>query len=113
MTDDVRPTGIEADPSYLRGMLVNKLLSSHQETRSSLQDLHVQVVRIAMQLENHLKQASKDSEALQTVVSTVSTHSIKISMLDRMGMALWGAVFVLAAGGAGWVVAHLTGHVVR
>lgn len=56
----------------------------------------------------HIEEESDERALLQAMTRQVSGHSERLTMVERMQIALWTALGTVAAGGVAWVIGHLT-----
>ncbi len=111
MSDAPRPASEELN--LLRRRMDQNMLGTQKEHGDMLRSLNEKLAEVRMELRTHIQQEGMNPELIREMVSTLSVHSAQITAMEKMVMALWGAVFALAAGGVGWVIAHLSGHVMR
>lgn len=56
----------------------------------------------------HINDESAERSLLQEMTRTVAAHSERLTVMERMQIALWSVVGTVTAGGAAWVIGHLS-----
>ena len=56
----------------------------------------------------HIEDESAERALLQEMTRQVSGHSERLTMVERMQIAIWSALGTVAVGGVTWVIGHLT-----
>lgn len=102
------------DADYLRRQMDQALIDTQQQHWLKLTDIAERQVDVQSQLTtlsrrfvDHIEEESGERKLLQTVAAQLEIHTIQLSWIERMQYALWGAVGMLAAGGAGWIITFL------
>lgn len=57
---------------------------------------------------SHIEDESAERQLLQEMAMTVSSHSARLTNLERMQIALWSVLFTLSAAGVTWIIGHLS-----
>lgn len=65
---------------------------------------------LAGKLLEHMEQ---EEGLMAEAVKTLAAHDVKISYLDRMQYALWGALAMLGGSGVAWILSHLSASAQR
>lgn len=102
------------ETDYLRRQMDQTLIDTQQQHWLKLTDIAERQVDVQSQLTmlsqrfvDHIEEESGERKLLQAVASQLEIHTMQLSWIERMQYALWGAVGMLAAGGAGWIITFL------
>lgn len=61
----------------------------------------------------HIEDASVERSLLQEMTRIVAAHSERLTIVERMQIALWSVVGTVSTGGVVWVIGHLSTTVGR
>ena len=88
-----------------------------RQSRMTIQEQQTTITErlsaLAVRFNDHINDESAERELLQAMTRTVAGHSERLSMIERMQVALWSVVGTVSAGGVAWVIGHLTMRAVR
>ena len=88
-----------------------------RQSRMTIQEQQTTITErlsaLAVRFNDHINDESAERELLQAMTRTVAGHSERLSMIERMQVALWSVVGTVSAGGVAWVIGHLTMGAVR
>ncbi len=56
----------------------------------------------------HINDESAERTLLQEMTRTVAAHSERLTVVERVQIALWSVVSTLATGGVVWIISHLS-----
>ena len=88
-----------------------------RQSRMTIQEQQTTITErlsaLAVRFNDHINDESEERELLQAMTRTVAGHSERLSMIERMQVALWSVVGTVSAGGVAWVIGHLTMGAVR
>ncbi len=56
----------------------------------------------------HITDESSERALLQEMTQTVAAHSERLTIVERMQVALWSVVGTVSTGGVVWVIGHLS-----
>lgn len=83
-----------------------------RQSRMTIQEqqtsIHERLTSLSARFIDHINDESAERALLQEMTRTVAAHSERLTILERMQIALWSVVGTLAAGGVAWVIGHLT-----
>ncbi len=100
------------DTNSLRRQMDQLLLDTQQAHRKKLSEIAEHQTEIQGELtelaNKFLAHMEHEEGLVARATEQLTEHAVKISYLERMQYALWGAVGTLAASGAVWVVTHLS-----
>ena len=88
-----------------------------RQSRMTIQEQQTTITErlsaLAVRFNDHINDESAERELLQAMTRTVAGHSERLSMIERMQVALWSVVGTVSAGGVAWVIGPLTLGAVR
>ena len=100
------------DTNSLRRQMDQLLLDTQQAHRKKLSEIAEHQTEIQGELtelaNKFLAHMEHEEGLMARATEQLTEHAVKISYLERMQYALWGAVGTLAASGTVWVVTHLS-----
>lgn len=83
-----------------------------RQSRMTIQEqqtsIHERLTNLSARFIDHINDESAERALLQEMTRTVAAHSERLTVLERMQIALWSVVGTVTTGGVGWVIGHLT-----
>lgn len=85
---------------------------TERESRINIQEQQTAITErltaLSARFVAHIEHESSERELLQEMTRQVSGHSARLTMVERMQIAIWSALGTVAVGGVTWVIGHLT-----
>lgn len=83
-----------------------------RQSRMTIQEQQTTITErlsaLSVRFIEHINDESAERSLLQEMTRTVAAHSERLTVLERMQIALWSVVGTVSTGGVVWVIGHLS-----